>query len=264
MAKAKKVVKRSVRRVVRQSKQSWLGQKLGWLAAFFGVSIALLTAVTYRSLTSQSPQIMEVGDTVINEWNFDSANEIGKSGWMGYMVPQQKASLSPSKEPGTSPGTSTNQDIPSFVSLTKIGGKIPLIFQLSNGWAKIWAESETPDKSTTLYNLTPGIDLKSIKTDIVVEIVMKGNIKEVIGKGEKPVIKNTARATLYLGGGNFLTRERQKRLDQQGQATYTFVFEKSSLKPNVGKILALTINPTTLDNVYLFQLMVDRITVSVK
>ena len=254
--------KRKLARTVKPQ-QSWWAQKLAWLAAFFGVSLFLLTAVTYMGLNGKNTQVLETTTgTVIKEWNFANPEDIGQNAWKSYMILTDNIKSSPAPVPVTAPALSTVTAAP-----TTYNHKFPLTMKLTGtGWVNIFSDSEVPDKTTMLYNTFPQINLTSIKTDIVVEMVMKADFRRLIdGQLIGGVTTNRGRMTMYFGEREYLVRDSKGvSLDSNGQATYKFVFERAQIRPRLTKVLALTIQPTLVDNTYLLGLNVDRITVSAK
>ena len=212
-------------------------------------------------LNGKNTQVLETTTgTVVKEWNFANPEDIGTRGWGGYLVLTSTVP-SPSPEAVQAPTLNTVLASPNLVT----NQKIPLIFQLVDGWARVWADQGLPNKSVTLVNTSPGINLSAIKTDVVVEVVMRADYKRLVnGQFIGGVTANKARVTMFLGGSDQLARDSRMELDEQGLATYRFVFERAKISQARKKVIALSINPTILDNNYLFGLMIDRITVSAK
>ena len=210
MAKKKKAVKKTSYK----KPSSWFGQKLGWLAAFFGVGIALLTAVTYRQLAGQYPPIMEAGDaTVVQEWEFDG----GLEGWTG------KGHV-PGYCDDTGSGGSGWGDPKKCTDKDKEGQSGPLTLTVSGGYLQF----KQAGTGATIFNRGLDVDVRDADT-LTVEVKMKANFMNALTKTSGPVVKNTAVLEL-VGKTGSIDKSVTVTADSTGEAVYRFVFSRSELE----------------------------------
>ena len=205
MAKKKRVVRKAVK-----PRQSWLGHKLAWLAAFFGGTIALLTAVTYRQMAGDYPPVLEAGTpTVIKEWEFDG----GLEGWEGISkIPAYKNI----EYIGTGTGGILNKDDDKASSN-------PINLIVSGGYLQF----KQAGTGATIFNRSLNLDVSDADT-LTVEVKMKATFSNALAKTAGPLAKHTATLEL-VGKTDSVSKSVTVTADSTGEAVYRFVFSQSEL-----------------------------------
>lgn len=238
---------------------SWLKQKLAWLAAFFGITIALLAAVTYKSLVGVNPQIMEQAPgTVEKKWEFESASEVGPTAWQGF-VSWKNTSYQCVKDGPTYNDKKKCDDLDGKIIATySKGQKLPLELSVADGWVRVGPSTGLIASSAYLINNNINLDVDSGWNKVAVEVVMKGEFGAL---GGRTITQNMAGLTLMVQGrliGNIEQRA-SANLGEDGEATYVFSFDLGKIKPR--KIIGVTFQPTTVGAYWIKNARIDSITI---
>lgn len=208
-----------------------------YLIIFFVVVFSLFSAFWYFSINSSksrastNSQVIigrEKPKTKVKEWPFDSTLEAGETAWTGGMLSE--------------------------------GSPIILNLTVSDGYLNVYSEKEALDYSSRLANIYADVNYSN--SDVIVEVEMKADFKKYDPSTKLLVggiTSNSTQLSLYTGKGKTFTTNSSQTFEQDGNAVYTFTFNKSKVGTS-GIIKNVIFYPTLNADYYLLNLRINRVT----